>query len=124
VRARAALATLGIQSTNTNLSMSFYQEPLHYEKTILSELQGAWILLREAVVTEHESKDCSQLLLHIDEAMSWESVRNIQHMKNTFVLIQSIAQQINISDETIELMKDVRDILYDLLDEIKTGKVL
>lgn len=118
------MAMLGIQSTNKNLSMSFYQEPLHYEKTILSELQGAWILLRDAVVTEHESIDCSQLLFHIDEAMSWESVRNIQHMKNTFVLIQSIAQQINISDETMELMEDVRDILYDLLEEINNGKVL
>ena len=104
--------------------MSFYQEPSHYEKTILSELQGAWKLLRDAVVTEHETKDCSQLLFHIDEAMSWESVRNIEHMKNTLVLIQSIAQQVNISDETTELMEDVRDILYETLEEIKNGSVL
>lgn len=104
--------------------MSFYQEPSHYEKTILSELQGAWKLLRDAVVTEHEKKDCSQLLFHIDEAMSWESVRNIEHMKNTLVLIQSIAQQVNISDETKELMEDVRDILYETLEEIKNGSIL
>ena len=106
------------------LNMSFYQEPSHYEKTILSELQGAWKLLRDAVVTEHEKKDCSQLLFHIDEAMSWESVRNIEHMKNTLVLIQSIAQQVNISDETKELMEDVRDILYETLEEIKNGSIL
>ena len=104
--------------------MSFYQEPLHYEKTILSELQGAWILLRDAVVTEHEKKDCSLLLFHIDEAMSWESVRNLEHMKNTLVLIQSIAQQRHVSIEIVELIEDVRDILYEILEEIEHGKVL
>jgi hypothetical protein len=36
--------------------------------------------------------------------MSWESVRNLKHMKNTFVLVQSIAQQINVSEEIIELI--------------------
>jgi hypothetical protein len=29
--------------------MVFYQEPPHYEKTILSDLQGSWTLLREAM---------------------------------------------------------------------------
>lgn len=104
--------------------MVFYQEPAHYEKTILSELQGAWGLLREAVIQEHETKDCSRLLFHIDEAMSWESVRNIEHMKDTFVLVQSIAQQTGVSDETTELLDDIRDILYEVLDEIKKGKIL
>jgi hypothetical protein len=92
--------------------MSFYQEPTHYEKTIISDLQGSWENLREAVVKEHEAKDCSQLLFHIDEAMSWESVRNLNHMKDTFVLIQSIAQQIKVSDEIMEWIEYVRDTLY------------
>ena len=102
----------------------FYQEPSHYEKTILSDLQGSWMLLREAVVNEHETKDCSRLLFHIDEAISWESVRNLERMKDTFILIQSIAQQTGVSDETTELMEDVRDILYEVLDEIRKGKML
>lgn len=102
----------------------FYQEPPHYEKTILSDLQGAWQLLREAVTQEHETKDCSRLLFHIDEAMSWESVRNLEHMKDTFVLAQSIAQQTGVSGKTTELLEDVRDILYEVLDEIRKGKIL
>ena len=61
--------------------MNFYQEPTHYEKTILSDLQGAWGLLRDEVVNEHAGKDCSRRLFYIDEAMSWESVRNLKHMK-------------------------------------------
>jgi hypothetical protein len=104
--------------------MVFYQEPPHYEKTILSDLQGAWQCLREAVTQEHETKDYSRLLFHIDEAMSWESVRNIEHMKDTFVLVQSIAQQTRVSDKTTELLEDVRDILYEVLDEIRKGKIL
>jgi hypothetical protein len=104
--------------------MSFYQEPTHYEKTILSDLQGAWEVLREAVIKEQASKDCSQLLFHIQEAMSWESMRNLKHMKNTFVLVQSVAQQINVSDEIIELMEGIRDVLYEVLNEIQHGKLL
>lgn len=104
--------------------MVFYQEPPHYEKTILSDLQGSWMLLREAVVNEHKTKDCSRLLFHIDEAMSWESVRNLERMKNTFILIQSIAQQTGVSDETAQLMEDVRAILYEVMHEIRKGKML
>jgi len=63
-------------------------------------------------------------LLHINEAMSWESVRNLNYMKNTFVLIQSIAQQMNVSDEIIELIEDIRDILYETLSELEHGKIL
>ena len=104
--------------------MSFYQEPTRYDKTILSDLQGAWEVLRDEVIKEQASKDCSQLLFHINEAMSWESVRNLKHMKNTLVLIQSIAQQINASDEIMELIENVKDVLYEVLNEIQHGKIL
>jgi hypothetical protein len=105
--------------------MNFYQDPTHYEKTILSDLQGAWEVLREEVIKEQASKDCSQFLLHVnEEAMSWESVRNLNHMKNTFVLVQSIAQQIKVSDEIMELIEDVRYVLYEVLNEIQDGKIL
>ena len=104
--------------------MGFYQEPTGYEKTILSDLQGAWEVLRDEVIKEHTNENYSRLLLHINEAMSWENVRNLNHMKNTFVLIQSIAQQIKASDEIMELIEDVRDVLYEVLDEIERGKIL
>ncbi|MDD5461477.1 MAG: hypothetical protein PHG00_07570 [Methylococcales bacterium] len=95
------------------------------KKTILSDLQGAWELLRNEVIKEHASKDCSRLLFHINEAMSWESVRNLNQMKNTntFVLVQSIAQQINVSDEIMELVGDVRDVLYEVINEIPPATI-
>jgi len=57
--------------------MGFQTEPTSYEKTALSDLQGAWIGLREAVVYDFGFPDSDKLLFHIDEAMSWESVRNL-----------------------------------------------
>jgi hypothetical protein len=78
----------------------------------------------DEVIKDHANKDYSRLLLPINEAMSWESVRNLNHMKNTFVLIQSIAQQMNVSDEIIELIEDIRDILYETLSELEHGKIL
>jgi hypothetical protein len=104
--------------------MAFYQEPRHYQKTILSDLQGAWIVLREAVAMECETKDFSQLLFHIDEAMSWESVRNFERMRDTVVLIQSLAQQASVSEAIMASIEDVRETLHEVLDEIQSGKPL
>jgi len=81
-------------------------------------------VLRDEVIKEHTNENYSRLLLHINEAMSWENVRNLNLMKNTFVLIQSIAQQIKASDEIMELIENVRDVLYEVLDEIERGKIL
>ena len=104
--------------------MPFYQEPKGYTKTILSDLQGAWGVLRDAVVDDAQTIDCAKLLFHIDEAMSWESVRNLPHMQKTFLLVQSIAQQLNLSEKTMLCIEDVRDVLYETLDEIKQGHKL
>ena len=103
-------------------TISFYQEPSHYEKSIFSDLQGAWEVLKDEAIKEHESKDCSRLLFHINEAMSWESVRDLNQMRNTLVLVQSIAQQTNVSDEIMVLIEDVRKILHDVLDETQSKK--
>jgi hypothetical protein len=52
-----------------------------YVKTALSDLQGAWIILRDAVVDNFGFPDSDKLLFHIDEAMSWESVHNLKRRK-------------------------------------------
>ena len=104
--------------------MTFYQESNHYEKTIISDLQGAWGNLRTAVVKEHETTDCSKLLFHIDEAMSWECVRNLDYMKQIFQVVQSLSQKMNLSSEVMEWVEDIRNILHEVLDEIKGGHKL
>ncbi len=73
--------------------MAFIQEPKVYEKTALADLQGAWMVLREAVVRRFGFPDSDKLLFHINEAMSWESVRDLDAMKATLILIRNIAIQ-------------------------------
>ena len=54
--------------------MTFITVPDGYEKTSLSDLQGAWGCLRDAVVENFGFTNSDKLMFHIDEAMSWESV--------------------------------------------------
>jgi hypothetical protein len=102
--------------------MAVYQTP-HYEKPLFSDLLNSWTLLKQSVENEHRTKDCSQLLLYITAAMSWECVQNLRHMKNTFLLVQNIAQQIGISDETAVFVDDVEDILSEALDRLKKTRL-
>ena len=51
--------------------MPFEAEPTGYEKTVLSELQGAWQVLRDEVAEQAGFPGWQRALLHIDEAMNW-----------------------------------------------------
>jgi hypothetical protein len=102
--------------------MKFIQEPTGYTKTAISDLQGAWSLLRDQVVSEFGFEGSDKLLCHIDEAMSWERVRDLDLMKPVLLMIDNIAKQSNASDDIEELISNVRDN-YDLaIKAIREGK--
>ncbi len=67
--------------------------------------------------------DSDKLIFHIDEAMSWESVRNLNTMKATFILIQNIAIQAEAPEEVMEWVDDVRESLGDTFEAISEGVV-
>ena len=102
--------------------MGFNTEPTGYEKTAISDLQGSWINLREAVVENFGFPDSDKLLFHIDEAMSWESVRNLKKMKLTLLLVQNIAMQTESPEEVIEWLDDIKHSLEAAFDAISEGK--
>tara|TARA_R110001583_G_scaffold160071_1_gene311944 strand:+ start:3172 stop:3486 length:315 start_codon:yes stop_codon:yes gene_type:complete len=104
--------------------MVFPTEPTHYIKTALSDLQGAWSNLRVQIIEEFGFKDSEKLIFHIDEAMSWESVRNLDSMKSTLLLIQNIAAQTDLPEEVGFWLNEVRSSLDYVLSEIAEGKVL
>lgn len=91
--------------------MTFYEEPTHYEKTIISDLQGAWENLRRTVVENHPFPESERLLFHVDEGMSWESVRNLGQMRKTLLLIQNLCKVNSVPAEVIEWVEEVLDIL-------------
>ena len=103
--------------------MTFYQEEYQFQKTALSDLQGAWQNLREEVVNHHPFENSDRLLVQIDEAMSWESVNNLKRMGNIILLILNIATQSNAPGEIIEFIKWVKNDFDGALEDIASGKI-
>ena len=103
--------------------MGFVKEPSTYCKTALSDLQGAWANLREEVVSNFGFPNSDKLLFHIDEAMSWECVRNLKLMKETLLLVNNIAMQ-SAPDEINELVEIVREHLDEVHSAIAEGEKL
>ena len=97
--------------------MGFYEGPHHYEKTVFSDLQGAWANLRAAVANNHLFPESESLLFHIDEGMSWESVRNLSRIRKALLLIQNIASVNQMPEEVIEGIEDVLEILSEIPEQ-------
>lgn len=104
--------------------MAFMTVPDGYEKTALSDLQGAWGNLRSAVVESYGFTNSDKLMFHIDEAMSWESVRNLDQMKVTLLIIHNLATQAKAPEEIQELISEVRNDLEEVFSEISEGKII
>ena len=102
--------------------MGFPTGPTNYAKTALSDLQGAWNSLREAVVDNFGFPDSDKLLFHIDEAISWESVRNLERMKSTLLLVQNTISQSDTPEEIKECLGDVRESLEEVFLAIEEGE--
>jgi len=98
--------------------MGFHTEPKGYTKTAMSDLQGAWGNLRESVTEHWPFPGCDRLLIHIDEAMSWESVRNLSNMRKALLLVRNIAAQNDVSDEITEAIEMVDDAFTEAVDEL------
>ena len=104
--------------------MAFVKEETGYAKTAISDLQGAWVLLRDQVVEEFGFKGSEKVLFHIDEAMSWETVRNLKLMKPLILVIENILRQFECSKELLDLVKNVRINYEDALEAIKEGRAV
>ena len=86
--------------------MTFFEEPTFYDKTALSDLQGAWLCLRDCVVKEFDFQNSDKLIFHIDEAMSWECVCDLGSMEPLILLIDNIAKQSDAPDLIIEAVEE------------------
>jgi hypothetical protein len=88
--------------------MSFYKEPTHYEKTALSDLHGAWTFLRDTVVENFGFSSSDKIIFHIDEAMSWECVRDLNQMYPLINLIHNLANQNHAPEPVVVAIVEVR----------------
>ncbi len=103
--------------------MSFYREEHHFYKTALSDLQGAWANLRDEVITQHPFENSERLLFQIDEAMSWESVNNLNHMDSIILLIRNIAVRSPAPEQIIEGIRQVQENFGAVLEDIADGTI-
>ncbi|MGB7932568.1 MAG: hypothetical protein WCH04_10160 [Gammaproteobacteria bacterium] len=103
--------------------MAFEKEPGGYEKTVLSDLQGAWQNLRDEVVAEAGFPNWERVLFHIDEAMGWESVRNHQTMHNRLVLVRNLLGQDDVPEVVNDYFQSVNELMADALQALKTGGI-
>ena len=95
--------------------MNFFTEPTAYERTILSDLQGAWECLRTTLVEQAGFAGWDKLLFHTDEAMSWETVRHLERMAPLVVLIRNLAIQGHAPAQVVEEIDAIAGILADVL---------
>ncbi len=103
--------------------MGFNTEPTGYEKTILSDLQGAWQCLRTEVADNLGFTGWDEVLFHIDEAMSWESVRNLRQMNHSLLLVRNLIQQSSAPDDVLECLESVDELMAETLETLDTHKI-
>ena len=103
--------------------MPFETESTGYEKTVLSELQGAWQVLRDEVAEQAGFPGWERALFHIDEAMSWESVRNPQSMHKSLVLVRNLLGKGGVPEEVSEQLAVVNDLMAETLQALKEGDI-
>jgi hypothetical protein len=103
--------------------MAFEKEPGGYEKTVLSDLQGAWQNLRDEVVAEAGFPNWERVLFHIDEAMSWESVRNLQTMHKRLVLVRNLLGKDEVPEVLNDYLQGVNELMADALRALKEGDI-
>ena len=97
--------------------MPFTRELTGYEKSIISDLQGAWILLRETVAESARFDGIERALFHIDEAMSWEVVRDMRKMPPLLLMIRNIVHQGHAPEEVLESVAYLDTLLTKVLSE-------
>jgi hypothetical protein len=101
-------------------TMSFTKESTGYQKTILSDLQGVWGLLRSSVVDAAGFEGWDRAIFHIDEAMSWETVRNLRRMPPLLLIIRNICAQGKAPEDVLDNIREVDELLKEVLSEIIT----
>ncbi|MBI9089882.1 MAG: hypothetical protein JEZ12_11755 [Desulfobacterium sp.] len=97
--------------------MRFDTEPTGYEKTILSDLQGAWYIFRQTVVDSAGFQGWKKVLFHTDEAMSWETVRNLKLMPPLVLIIRNLCSQGNAPEEVLLALNAIHELLEETLQE-------
>jgi hypothetical protein len=95
----------------------FYTEQQVYEKTSLSELQGAWENFKTTLLKQLPFENSDKIIFHMNEAMSWKVVRDLHEMKNIYMLIRNIIIKTQQYETLVEELNEIKFCLDDALEE-------
>lgn len=59
--------------------------------------------------------DWERVLFHIDEGMSWESVRNLRYMRKCLLLVQNILIQGEVPNDVTSCLDEVNELMDEAL---------
>ncbi|MCP4896407.1 MAG: hypothetical protein GY906_05475 [bacterium] len=104
--------------------MGFPTEPQSFERGVLSDLQGAWMLLRDSIAASSGFDGVDKALLYIDEAMSWEVVRHLESMPPLLLLIRNLCVQGSVSSEVMENLELLTQLMDDVQAKVAKGELL
>lgn len=104
------------------IDMHFLTESAGYEKTVLSDLQGAWVVLRQSVVDSAGFEGWARAIFHIDEAMSWETVRHLERMPPLLLIIRNLCLSGGAPRDVIESIEDIEEVLVEVQVAIRRGE--
>ena len=96
--------------------MNFQPTPTGYEKTILSDLQGAWNNFRQSVVESIGFVNADKVLFYTDEAMSWEVIRDLKLMPPLILSIRNLCNQGKAPEDVLMFLNKINDTLAEILN--------
>jgi hypothetical protein len=106
------------------MTMPFHEEPHGYTYTALSDLQGAWENLRDEVAKAHPFAESERILFHINEGMSWESVRDLDRMAKALLVIRNLVAQNDVPEDVAMSLEDVVENFDELKKALADGEKL
>ena len=96
--------------------MGFQTEQTSFNKTALSDLQGSWGVLRESVVEAAGFDGWDRALAQIDEAMSWEVVRDFNRMAPLILVVRNLCVSGQAPEEVLENIDDVEGAFEEAIE--------
>ena len=102
--------------------MGFHNEQTSFAKTALSDLQGAWSVLRESVVQAAGFENWDRVLVQIDEAMSWEVVRDLNRMPPIILVIRNLCLSGEAPEDVLENIDYVSEMLEEVVEGLAKGE--
>ncbi len=70
---------------------------------------------RQSIVDSGGFENSDPVLFHTDEAMSWETVRNLNRMPPLILIIRNLCIQGGVSGEIMRNLEDIVEILQETL---------